>query len=133
MAKRHSGWIGVDLDGTLAEHYWPQKRQYDPMIIGDPVIPMLRRVARLIDEGYEVRVMTARVGPHGSAPGYGEEHTQRVRAEIANWTRMRHLGRALEATCVKDYNMIALYDDRAVRIKFNEGVPCCEHADYDPR
>lgn len=53
-----SGWIGVDLDGTLA--------MYDgfkgPEHIGDPVPKMLERVKKWLAEGREVRIFTARVG-----------------------------------------------------------------------
>ena len=125
MRKKH-GWIGVDLDGTLADHYWPSKGQYDPLRIGDPVPAMVERVKQWLAEGYEVRVMTARVGPHGSAPGYGPEYIARVQNAILNWTE-EHIGEFLTPTCTKDYNMIELWDDRAVRVRINEGVPCCDH------
>ena len=57
--QAHFGWIGVDLDGTLA--------QYDGFkgctVIGDPVQVMLARVKKWISEGIEVRIFTARVNP----------------------------------------------------------------------
>ena len=53
------GWIGVDLDGTLA--------RYDgwkgPEHIGEPLMPMVERVKAWLAEGREVRIMTARVSP----------------------------------------------------------------------
>jgi len=121
--KRH-GWIGVDLDGTLAEHYWPHKGQYDPLRIGAPLAPMVNRIHQWMRDGYEVRVFTARVSPRGSAPGHGPEELERVHQEISRWT-MAHVGEELADTCTKDYDMIVLYDDRAVRVKHNQGVPCC--------
>ena len=58
------GWIGVDLDGTLAEyHGWNGS-------IGKPIAPMVDRVKRWLAEGVEVRIMTARVSNRG---GYSEE------------------------------------------------------------
>ena len=128
MSKRKHGWIGVDLDGTLAEHYWPHKQPYDPLVIGDPLPPMVHLVRHYLSEGYEVRVFTARVGPHGSAPGYGNEHLEQVHLAITNWT-CKHVGVALPATCTKDYHMLALYDDRAVRVKHNIGTPCCSDSE----
>jgi len=51
-----NGWIGVDLDGTLAVHMgvWDGS-------IGPPIYPMVDRVRRWIKEGREVRIITARV------------------------------------------------------------------------
>ena len=34
---------------------------------------------------------------------------------------MEHIGRRLIVTCVKDYEMIELWDDRAVAVEFNTG------------
>ncbi len=58
-----NGWIGVDLDGTLA--------QYDgwkgPDNIGDPIPLMVGRVKEWLEAGHEVRVFTARVSHDGTA------------------------------------------------------------------
>ncbi len=52
-----NGWIGVDLDGTLA--------RYDGWVgvmhVGDPVPAMLDRVQRWLEQGLDVRIFTARV------------------------------------------------------------------------
>ena len=51
------GWIGVDLDGTLAEYDgW-----VGPQHIGKPVPLMVDRVKRMLDYGEDVRIFTARV------------------------------------------------------------------------
>jgi hypothetical protein len=52
------GWIGVDLDGTLA-HYSEWK---GPDSIGEPVPLMLARVKEWLAKGLEVRIVTARAG-----------------------------------------------------------------------
>jgi hypothetical protein len=116
------GWIGVDLDGTLAEQYWPHKGEYDPLRIGDPIPAMVERVCSWLAMGQEVRIFTARVGPQGSAPGWpgGAEQREQIAKAISTWTR-RHFGVPLDATCTKDYGMIALYDDRAFRVERNTG------------
>ena len=85
---------------------------------------MVKRVQQWLRDGYEVRVFTARVGPHGSAPGYGNEHIEKVRQAIRAWT-LEHIGDVLKPTCIKDYEMICIYDDRAIRVKHNIGTPCC--------
>jgi len=56
MSKKH-GWIGVDLDGTLARH--DTTTQFPK--IGEPIPKMLERVKQMLNEGYRVKIMTARV------------------------------------------------------------------------
>ena len=53
------GWIGVDLDGTLA-YYDGWK---GPEAIGEPIPRMVDRVLGWVNEGREVRILTARVSP----------------------------------------------------------------------
>jgi hypothetical protein len=106
-----SGWIGVDLDGTLAEHYWPHKGPFDPTRIGEPIAPMVSRVRYWIGQGIEVRIFTARVGP--MQPGTFEETMEDnigpVMIAIWAWT-LEHIGVKINATCMKDYAMIELWD-----------------------
>lgn len=113
------GWIGVDLDGTLAEHYWPEKGPYDPLHIGDPVPAMVARVKTWLAEGREVRIFTARVKPLSALDSIDDAN---VRLAIEHWCE-RHIGRALPVTCVKDYQMVELWDDRAVQVAPNKGTP----------
>lgn len=48
------GWIGVDLDGTLAEYTgW-----HGPGHIGPPIPKMLDRVKNWLAEGVDVRIFT---------------------------------------------------------------------------
>ena len=116
------GWIGVDLDGTLA-HYdgW-----VGPDHIGDPIPKMLERVKAWLAQGYEVRIFTARVGPVDLSL-VGNDYPERVRGFIQDWTE-RHLGQRLEVTATKDFRMLELWDDRAIQILPNTG----ERADLKP-
>jgi hypothetical protein len=104
------GWIGVDLDGTLA--YYDRWRGEDH--IGKPVALMVRRVKEMLAKGYEVKIFTARV-----APTEGRDIKVMV-ALIQDWCE-KHIGQRLEVTCVKDYGMIQLFDDRAVQVIANTG------------
>jgi hypothetical protein len=123
-----SGWIGVDLDGTLAEYSgWVNETH-----IGEPIPGMAFRVRRWLAEGKDVRIFTARV-----ARQFSDQHRDRIESQYAEgvireWC-YQHLGRVLPVTCVKDMGMIELWDDRAVRVKANEGEPCCDHHSRDPR
>lgn len=104
------GWIGVDLDGTLA-HYngW---RGVDH--IGDPIPAMLARVKEWISMDKTVKIFTARVS---IAPGRDRDE---VIGYIHAWCR-RHGLPDLEVTNVKDFGMITLYDDRCVQVEMNTG------------
>lgn len=109
-SARKKGWIGVDLDGTLA-HY---DRWQGVEHVGDPVPAMLERVNRWLADGWEVRVLTARVAPREDGSHF------RARDVILEWCH-RHVGVALEVTCVKDGEMSELWDDRCVAVEPNTG------------
>ncbi len=112
MSHKQQGWIGCDLDGTLATYdVW---RGTDH--IGEPVPLMLERVKKWIDAGIEVRIFTARVS--GPRNGRNMEETTK---SVENWC-LKHIGKILPVTCVKDFGLIALYDDRAVGIIPNTGL-----------
>ena len=122
--RRHSpGWIGVDLDGTLA-HY----DGWNGGAIGEPVPAMLRRVEDWLAMGREVRIFTARVAATGKRKASGEVDSQEFadaqRQAIQDWTH-KHLGVRLRVTAVKDFAMAELWDDRAIGVKLNEGDPKC--------
>ena len=117
-----SGWIGVDLDGTLARYEgWVSEEH-----IGPPVPAMVERVARWLAEGRDVRIFTARVDGGEVALAMGDplgerfRDVARVRAAIEAWC-VQHLGRALPVTNRKDYGMVELWDDRAVQVIPNTG------------
>lgn len=97
-----SGWIGVDLDGTLA-HY---DRWRGTDHIGVPVRRMRRRVVEWLAEGRDVRIFTARTEDSYDA--------------IRRWC-VKHLHQELPITNVKDFGMIELWDDRAVQVVVNTG------------
>lgn len=96
------GWIGFDFDGTLATHETNQQE------LGDPIEATCKLVRRYLTAGYEVRIVTARA-----------THPQWA-AEIKQWC-LREFGQELEVTDRKDWNMILLYDDRAIAVEPNTG------------
>lgn len=104
-----SGWIGVDLDGTLATYDGWKGVEH----IGDPIPVMLDRVKRWLDEGQDVRILTAR------ASGPPMEAASAI-FYIHQWC-LKHLGRLLPITNAKDYHMIEVWDDRAVQVIPNTG------------
>lgn len=100
------GWIGVDLDGTLA-HYDSTK---GPNVIGQPIKPMLNRVLDWLNAGKDVRIFTARASVPELIP------------EVVAWCK-EHLGREIPVTNVKDFGTIEIWDDRAVQVEMNKGTP----------
>ena len=127
MAKSN-GWIGVDLDGTIAQYDGWKSATH----IGAPVPVMLARVKQWIEEGKEVRIFTARVFPLNqcimpdtilavtSTSNESRDSAIASVKAIQQWCKI-HLGRVIPITNVKDYGMITLYDDRAVQVVENTG------------
>lgn len=104
--KKETGWIGVNLDGTLA--YYDPSISYNPGYIGDPIPKMLERVKKWISEGRKVKIFTARCCVREHIP------------PIIEYLEKHGIG-GLEITNIKDYNMIELWDDRCVQVKKNTG------------
>lgn len=106
------GWIGVDLDGTLAIYDgWVGEEH-----IGPPVPKMVQRVKDWLSKGVEIRIFTARVT---ETPG---RDNSTIRRAIEDWCLL-HIGQVLPITNIKDFAMIELWDDRAVRVIANTGEP----------
>jgi hypothetical protein len=106
-----SGWIGVDFDGTLAKY------QYGEQGLGEPIPKMVDRVKKWLDEGTEVRIVTARAGHKESL---GEEVHNQMIEEVKTWCK-EHIGQELKVTANKDFGMLELWDDRAVQVIPNTG------------
>lgn len=100
----NDGWIGVDLDGTLAEY--DQYKGTDS--IGKPIPAMLARVKEWLADGREVRIVTARAGDPRQVP------------YINVWLE-KHVGQVLTVTDRKDFDMEVLWDDRAITVERNTG------------
>lgn len=110
--EERKGWIGVDLDGTLA-HY-DDFHGLDH--IGQPIPAVLARVKEWIADGIDVRIFTARANPIGLKQS---EYVAGI-AAIERWC-IEHIGRELPITCTKDYAMHELWDDRCVCVERNTG------------
>jgi len=112
LLSPQGGWVGVDLDGTLAEYHGWQGDTY----IGPALLPMVMRIRDLLARGIEVRVVTARVD---------QMHTRQeildATKRIQTWC-LENIGMSLPVTCAKDRQMSVLFDDRAVRVVSNVGT-----------
>jgi hypothetical protein len=105
VSQDTKGWIGVDLDGTLAH----SGDLYDGEI-GEPIPAMVDRVRVWKSEGKDVRLFTAR------ANGIGIKEA----VAIDLWC-LDNIGYHLPLTYEKDKYMTALYDDRAIQVVKNTG------------
>lgn len=106
MSMSPKPWIAVDLDGTLAEYTeWRGETH-----IGAPIAPMVKRVKDWLADGYEVRIFTARAS-HLTPP---------MKEAFDSWCE-EHIGQVLPMTNTKDYQMVELWDDRAIAVEQNTG------------
>jgi len=105
-----AGWIGFDLDGTLARYDgWTHAHD-----IGEPVPAMVAILKAHVEEGVEVRIFTARVSVQN------EIERKEIERTVQLWC-LEHIGLALPVTNVKDFNCWAIYDDRAIAVEKNTG------------
>jgi hypothetical protein len=104
----NGGWVGFDLDGTLAVYDGWKGVEH----VGAPVPPMVAIARDFLAAGVPIRIVTARV----SVP----EQADAARAAIEAWC-LEHLGVVVPVTCTKDFQMLVLYDDRAISVQKNTG------------
>jgi hypothetical protein len=145
MIQEFSEWIGVDFDGTLAEYNnWSGWN-----VFGKPIPLMVKRIKRWIRDGKEVRIVTARIGlplrieMRDKITGFeniqrlsraklhkckisGETYSDQDMCDAIQAYTLEHVGEKLQVQCYKDYNMIELWDDRAVQVIPNTGRTLAE-------
>lgn len=102
---KKDGWIGFDLDGTLATR--PGKFDLDE--VGEPVKKMIDVLKKHLADGDTCKIFTAR------AATLGHEKA------IWRWLKEQRLPK-LDITNAKDHRMKLLYDDRAVSVRTDEGT-----------
>ena len=110
------GWIGVDADKTLFEY---DSGSFRIDVFGRPIPLMVARIRMHLEDDEEVRLFTARVDdPEWEPKGR------------AAWEQISQylFGQVLKATNVKDYEMVLLYDDKAVQVIPNTGELAIEVA-----
>lgn len=139
------GWVGFDLDGTLAKYDKWQGIDH----IGEPIAPMVRLRKRYHERGMKVKILTARVAPRmigdthatgckcghcesdaGKGAYMQEQYLSILEGDISRkktasdyiteWCE-KNLGFVPEITHQKDHLMTELYDDRAKQVIANDG------------
>jgi hypothetical protein len=103
--KNKQGWIGVDLDSTLAHH-----EKFEGIeTIGEPIGDMVQFVKQLLEQGKQVKIFTSRANIKGAGK------------YIATWLKDVAKLPPMEVTATKDAHCIAIYDDIAHRVEKNTG------------
>ena len=107
--KPHGNWLGVDLDGTLAQyHGWVSEEH-----IGEPVVSIVAALNARRADGWKIVIFTARVS------GDSEE-AQRAEVAIWKWLDFYNI-KAEGITCTKHKHFAEFWDDRARQVIFNKG------------
>lgn len=111
--KKPNGWIGFDLDSTLAES--DASPNYDHCHIGNPIQPTIDLLKKFLNNGWHVKIFTARVSS-------SEKPYKRFEASkaIEEWCQ-KHIGVVLDITSEKDWECKAIFDDRAYHVHKNTG------------
>lgn len=104
------GHILVDFDKTLAFYDTWEKNGAN---LGHPIPAMVERIKRWLSKGQEVRIFTAR------ASSNNPRRDSDVK-KIQGWCT-EFLGQPLPITNEKDFETIAIWDDRAVTVEPNTG------------
>jgi hypothetical protein len=113
--KQEKHHVACDLDGTLA-HYdgWKGIEH-----IGSPIPAVLARVKGLLEAGHQVSIYTSRVA--GDWPEHIKD-LEATRRHIERWC-YEHIGRILPITAVKHGWFTEFWDDKALGIRENQGMP----------
>lgn len=112
--KKEGGWIGFDLDGTLATYDgW---KGWDH--IGDPIQKTVDLAKSFIAKGIEVRILTARASVVSRS--LNNLTFEQVAEVIQKWTE-KHIGQKLKVVTEKDALMYCFFDDSAVQVEKNTG------------
>ncbi len=114
MSSEITPFVAVDFDGTLCHdggHEFTAtihpSFDGDAEITSNPISAMAEQVNIWRAKGFEVRILTART------------NFEPVHAWL-----VKHLGYDLKVTNVKEPGLIALFDDRAIRVSRNTGHLC---------
>lgn len=97
-------WVGIDFDCTLAKYNGNFGK------LGDIIPKMKGIIAGLLFDEMGVKIFTARAAIPAEV------------RKIQDWLEANGLPR-LEVTATKDFNTVAIFDDRAVHVTPNDGTP----------
>lgn len=102
------GWIGVDFDGTLAEWHGDGDTRN-----GRPIPLMVERVKKMLADGKDVRIFTARASR-------SNQNWYKQYCYVRDWCT-EYIGQELRWTAEKDMDLVEFWDDLAVQVQPNTG------------
>ena len=108
------GWVGFDLDGTIAQYTGYKGWQH----IGEPIPSMINFIKKLRSMGIPCKILTSRAAAESRAvDGLTFEQVEQV---VQDWTE-KYIGERLPVVSEKGCSMIVLFDDSVVQINKNTG------------
>ena len=107
-------WWGFDVDKTA----FVDEGGTRGGVIGEPIMPIIRRIKHFLRTGRKVNIVTARV--HPSEPDREEQVLTVSRALDA--VLGPEMASKIGIRSDKDRHMIDLYDDRAMQVIPNKGI-----------
>ncbi len=110
MFEEKESWVGFDLDRTMARRV----KGDDHKTIGEPIHRMIDLAKSYIASGKKVKIFTARVASDDAAD-------VQMQVEMISAFSLKHFGKVLEITCIKDRFCIRIYDDIARQVIPNTG------------
>lgn len=121
MKFKHRGWIGFDIDATLAEYSgWIGFSR-----IGGPVPTMVDLLVDYVNNGWEVRIFTGRVAPDPDSDDIPVEERRKLIREWLNKNVVPLLPEdypEIKITHEKDKSLFYMYDDRAGGVVPSKGI-----------
>ena len=108
------GWVGFDLDGTIAQYTTFQG--WDK--IGPPVPGFVNLIKKLRALGVQCKILTARASAESRA--LNDITFEQVEKVIQDWTE-KYIGERLPVVTEKGAAMICFFDDSAIQVDKNTG------------
>lgn len=110
MEPDPSGWIGLGLEGGLAQAVFDGQGKLVPGQLGDPVPIMVERLRHWLGKGLVIKLFTPLAAREEGV------------AKVKDW--LRHHGLPdLPVTHAKDLHMLELWDARCIQVIPNTGRP----------
>lgn len=118
---KHKGWVGFDLDGTLATYTgWVGFSR-----IGQPVPEIVSLMVAYASQGYEVRVFTGRVAPDPDSNDIPVEDRRDLIRQWLSTCVVPYLPEGypeIKITHEKDKYLYMAYDDRVQGVVPSKGL-----------
>ena len=124
-AQMPEGWVGFDLDGTIAQYTTFQGWDH----IGPPVPGFVNLIKKLRAFGIPCKILTARASAESRA--LNDITFEQVEKVVQDWTE-KYIGERLPVVTEKSASMICFFDDSAVQVNKNMGTLTAGSSGFEP-